>query len=114
MKVSQLFLNAKPVAKLLGVSPSSSYELIHKPDFPMLGRHWAEGRQQDGGAKRRIRGVATAVHSGRCGLRYKPWPKCDPDYFQLSNEVFLLGLSPGALAVYLYLLCCENRKTYPY
>ena len=34
------------------------------------------------------------------------------NYFQLPNEIFLLGLSPGALAVYSYLLCCENRKTY--
>ena len=27
------------------------------------------------------------------------------------NERFLLGLSPGALAVYTYLLCCEKRET---
>ena len=31
-----LFLNAKTVAKVLGVSPSSGYELMHEPDFPML------------------------------------------------------------------------------
>ena len=45
MKVSQfkdyselpLFLNAELVAKvLLGVSPSSSYELMHEPGFPIL------------------------------------------------------------------------------
>ena len=47
-------------------------------------------------------------------MKYKQWPKCDPikNYFQLPNEIFLLGLSPGALAVYSYLLCCENRNTY--
>ena len=47
-------------------------------------------------------------------MKYKPWPKRDPveNYFQLPNEIFLLGLSPGALAVYFYLLCCENRSTY--
>lgn len=47
-------------------------------------------------------------------MKYKPWPKRDPvkNYFQLPIEIFLLGLSPGALAVYSYLLCCENRKTY--
>ena len=28
------------------------------------------------------------------------------------NEIFLLGLLPSALAVYTYLLCCENRRTY--
>ena len=31
-----LFLNAATVAKVLGVSPSSGYELMHEPDFPML------------------------------------------------------------------------------
>lgn len=44
MKVSQfkdyselpLFLNAELVAKVLGVSPSSGYELMHKPGFPIL------------------------------------------------------------------------------
>ena len=44
MKVSQfkdyselpLFLNANTVAKALGVSPSSGYELMHDPGFPIL------------------------------------------------------------------------------
>ena len=31
-----LFLNAKTVAKVLGVSPSSGYELMHEKDFPAL------------------------------------------------------------------------------
>ena len=31
-----LFLNAETVAKVLGVSPSSCYELMHEPDFPVL------------------------------------------------------------------------------
>ena len=31
-----LFLNAETVAKGLGISPSSSYELMHEPDFPVL------------------------------------------------------------------------------
>lgn len=31
-----LFLNSETVAKVLGVSPSSAYELMHEPDFPML------------------------------------------------------------------------------
>ena len=31
-----LFLNADTVAKALGVSPSSSYELMHEPGFPVL------------------------------------------------------------------------------
>ncbi len=31
-----LFLNAEMVAKVLGVSPSSGYELMHETDFPVL------------------------------------------------------------------------------
>lgn len=31
-----LFLNAATVARVLGISPSSGYELIHEPDFPVL------------------------------------------------------------------------------
>ena len=31
-----LFLNAATVAKVLDVSPSSGYELMHEPDFPVL------------------------------------------------------------------------------
>lgn len=31
-----LFLNAATVAKVLGVSPPSGYELMHEPDFPVL------------------------------------------------------------------------------
>ena len=31
-----LFLNAKIVAEVLGVSPSSSYELMHEDGFPVL------------------------------------------------------------------------------
>ena len=31
-----LFLNAEMVAKLLGISPSSCYELMHEKGFPVL------------------------------------------------------------------------------
>ena len=31
-----LFLNAETVAQVLGVSPSSGYELMHEPGFPVL------------------------------------------------------------------------------
>ena len=31
-----LFLNSELVAKVLGVSPSSGYELMHQPNFPVL------------------------------------------------------------------------------
>ena len=31
-----LFLNTDVVAKVLGIAPSSSYELMHEADFPVL------------------------------------------------------------------------------
>ena len=31
-----LFLNAEMVAKVLGIVPSSAYELMHEADFPVL------------------------------------------------------------------------------
>lgn len=31
-----LFLNAETVAKVLGISISSAYELMHEPGFPIL------------------------------------------------------------------------------
>ena len=34
------------------------------------------------------------------------------NYFPMPNEVFYLGLSPGELSVYAYLLFREGRKTY--
>ena len=45
---------------------------------------------------------------------YYPYPKRDPikNYFPLPNEIFLLGLTPGELAVYSYLMRCEDRKTH--
>ena len=31
-----LFLNADVLAKVQGISPASTYELMHEPDFPVL------------------------------------------------------------------------------
>lgn len=33
-------------------------------------------------------------------------------YFLLPNEIFTLGLNPGELSVYAYLIFCEDRKTH--
>lgn len=47
-------------------------------------------------------------------MKYKRYPARDAikNYFPLPNEVFILGMSPGELAVYAYLLYREDRKTY--
>ena len=40
--------------------------------------------------------------------------KRDPikNYFPLPNEIFVLGLNAGEIAVYAYLLFCEDRVTF--
>ena len=42
------------------------------------------------------------------------WPKRDPNkhYYLVPNDVFNLGLSSHEIAVYNYLLRCEDRRTY--
>ena len=44
----------------------------------------------------------------------RTWTKRDPvkNYFPLPNEIYQLGLSHGAIAVYGYLLPIEDRRTY--
>ena len=34
------------------------------------------------------------------------------NYFPMPNEIFCLGLNSGEIAVYAYLMLCEDRKTY--
>lgn len=47
-------------------------------------------------------------------MKKQSWSKRDPikNYFPLPNEIYSLGLSPGAIAVYGFLLRRENRETY--
>ncbi len=45
---------------------------------------------------------------------FERYPKRDviQNYFPLPNEIFCLDLSFGEIAVYAYLLYCEDRKTF--
>ena len=45
---------------------------------------------------------------------FQRWPKRDPNkhYYLVPNEVFNLGLTSHEIAVYNYLLRCEDRRTY--
>ena len=36
----------------------------------------------------------------------------DKNYFTMPNEIFSLGLDASEIAVYAYLRCLENRRTY--
>ena len=55
-----LFLNAAMVAKVLGVSPSSGYELMHEPGFPVL----CVGRRMVVPKKHSSRGVCNQTGGG--------------------------------------------------
>ena len=47
-------------------------------------------------------------------MRKSNWARRDPikNYFPLPNEIYSLGLSAGAIAVYGFLMRIENRQTY--
>lgn len=47
-------------------------------------------------------------------MRKSDWTRRDPikNYFPLPNEIYSLGLSAGAIAVYGFLMHIENRQTY--
>ncbi len=47
-------------------------------------------------------------------MKYNRYPKRDAvkNYFPLPNEIFSLELSAGEIAVYAYLMYCEDRKTF--
>lgn len=47
-------------------------------------------------------------------LKYKQYPKRNAikNYFPLPNEIFSLNLCSGEIAVYAYLMYCEDRKTF--
>ena len=45
-------------------------------------------------------------------MLYANLPKPKPRRYSIPNEIMILGLSAGALAVYNYLLYVEDRKTY--
>lgn len=45
-------------------------------------------------------------------MKYNNQRKFLENYFMLPNEIFNLKLCSGEIAVYAYLLYCENRKTF--
>lgn len=47
-------------------------------------------------------------------MKYTQYPKRDAikNYFPMPNEIFSLGLRAGEIALYAFLLKCEDRKTF--
>ena len=55
-----------------------------------------------------------SVKAYRNGFRFVRYTPRDgySNYFLLPNEVFSLGLTSGEIALYAYLVRCEDRETY--
>jgi len=90
----------RTLAKVLGVSSSSGYELMNETDFPVL----KVGNRILVPKEKFIQWVKTntkEVHHDRAGKN-----------FPTSNKIFSLDLSSGELAAYSYLLRCEDRRTH--
>ena len=51
---------------------------------------------------------------GNNRMKRNLWPTRNPvkDYFPLPKEIFSLGLSAAEIAIYAYLLFCEDRQTF--
>ena len=58
--------------------------------------------------------MGRAEHTRRCRVITQRYPRLNPDrdYFKTPNCLFSLGLSAGEIAVYSYLLRCEDRNSY--
>ena len=64
-----LFLNSEMVAQVLGVSPSSAYELMHEPGFPVLriGSRMVVPKEQF------VQWVSTHTQGGDCQRTRSPY-----------------------------------------
>lgn len=92
-------------ARALRIAPSTAYELLFAHP---------KNRQWNSCSERMVHCLGVAAYRRRSSVKHQKWSKHDPtkNDFPIPNEVFLLGLSPGKLAVYAYLLFRENRKTF--
>ena len=73
-----------------------------------------EIRQQTSLPRRWISASEKQDCRGSYTMSYRQYHQRDPikKYFPLPNEIFSLGLSFGEIAVYAYLMYCEDRQTY--
>lgn len=105
-----LFLYAETVAELLGISISSIYGLMHEKGFPSL--HIGSRLIVP---KEKFR-ACVGERAGKWGysVKYTCYPTRDAvkNYFPLPNEILGLNLCYGEIAVYAYLMYCEDRKTF--
>lgn len=102
-----LFLDSETVAKVLGVSPSSAYELMHEPGFPILrvGSHMVVAKEQF------IQWVVKHTEGGTHKNMVPVFESTSKNFFSLPNELFFLNIGRG-VTVYAYLLYCQARRTH--
>ena len=102
-----LFLNAETVGKVLGVSSSSAYELMHEPGFPTLriGSRMVVPKEQF------IQWVSATDRevTPMNPLRVQRHPDV-AGRFPLPNEIWQWNLKPAAFAILAYLQYRSCRK----
>lgn len=114
-----LFLNAEIIAKMLGISPASSYELMYESGFPVLkiGNRmvdpkekficWVEENTAGGTTSRR--GIDRLL-AGLCGTQSGTVSPCPTKYGiknsdQLSSQFFLISVIIKAIIRRIKSLC---------
>ena len=104
-----LCLNAEMVADVLDVSSTICYELMRAGKLPVL----RMGSRLIVPKEKFLQWIEKK-YIGRNTMNYRHYHQRDPikNYFPLPNEIFSLGLSFGEIAVYAYLMYCEDRQTY--
>ena len=102
-----LFLNARTVAQVLGVSVASGYELMHEADFPH-----AAGGQPHGGAPGAVHPMGERPYErGRRLMAYIPYRR-DPSVFRfpLPNRIWKHHLKYPDFSVLAYLHYRHHRE----
>ena len=94
-----LFLNAGLIAKVLGIAESSAYELMHSNDFPVI----KIGSRMVVPKEKFISWIESQLGK---------WGRMNKRFFPMPYEIFSLGLRMPEIALYSYLMSCENRKNY--
>ncbi len=94
-----LFLNASLIANVLGIAESSAYELMHSKDFPVI----RIGSRMVVPKEKFISWVESQLGK---------WGRMNKRYFPMPYDIFNINLKMPEIALYSYLMSCENRKSY--
>ena len=105
-----LFLNAETVAKVLGVAPSTVYELMHEADFPeaakeLMELHQCTVRKMELYCcpKGTVHCLGAAAYRRRDSVKHQKWSKRDPikTFFQYPMKCSYSVCHRGTSSVFL-------------